>query len=210
MEENKFIAFFSKHWSKILLGLVAIACLGIWAERQAGERKSQSKLDYVTGNQLFEKFQKGEPISVEIAQTVLKRHPELHPKFDTLLALSLFSQAKFEEALPYATAATAQAKKHLPSLYQEYAAATLLISKGEYKEAYQSALDLFKQLNGEAEYQTLEAMNTLRLVFLAQKLGEEGQKIAFWKKLQAHPGYLSLEALFREGNISLADYFKAR
>lgn len=72
----------------------------------------------------------------------------------------------------------------------------------KYSEAYENALALQVKLTGHEEYQRLDAMNTLRLLFLAEKLGDAPQKALAWSKLQKHPAYPLIEPLFQEGALS--------
>ena len=134
------------------------------------------------------------------------RHPELHPKFDAMLALTFFSQANPSKGTQYAHSLIDHADSLLPPLYKEYAQATVLIAEENYVGAFQTALALQGKLDHE-EYPILDAMNTLRLLFLADQLGDETQKTALWAKLEKHPAYPTIQTLFHEGNVSLRDYF---
>jgi hypothetical protein len=214
MEEgNKFIPFLGKHWSKLLLGIVAIICLAVWAERLLWSNENQNKQDFIVVHQIFERFHKGEGLaeeSIEAAENILERHPELHPKYDAMLALTFFSQANERKAEKYARSLIEQVDSELPPLYQHYAKTTLLIAEKGYAQAFEEALALQEQLKGKSGYQTLDAMNTLRLLFLADTLGDTTQKNIFWKKLEKHPAYPSIQPLFHEGKLSLEDYIKRK
>jgi hypothetical protein len=210
-EENKFIAFVSKHWSKLLLGVLAVACLAVWAERFLKSDENQSRQDFLIVQQIFDKFQKGQNLqeeSLESAENILARHPELHPKYDAMLALAFFSQAKEAEGLKYAQLLLKKVKEELPPYYEAFARCTLLISEANYSQAYKDSLALHDMLQGQQRYQNLDAMNTLRLLFLAERLGDSQQKQAFWKKLEHHPGFAALQPLFHEGTLSLEHYIQ--
>jgi len=209
MEENKFITLLSRHWSKFLLGILALATLAIWSERLLNTGKSQNKHDFIIINQIFERFNRGEALStesIESAENILTRHPELHPKYDSMLALSFLSQSQIDKGAPYAQSIFERCNSELPPLHKQYALATFLISQENYSEAFDASLDLENKLQGQKNYQILEAMNTLRLVFLAVRMGDASQKNSFWKKLEQHPAYSCVESVFHEGKISLADY----
>jgi hypothetical protein len=208
-EENKFIALLGKHWSKLLLGLLVCACLAAWSERFLRADTKQSKHDFVVVNQIFDQFQKGGilPVeSIESAENILARHPELHPKYDPMLAHTFFSQAKGTQGMKYAQSIIQQVDSELPPLYKQYAYTTLLISAKNYSQAFEDSLALQERLTGQRDYQILEAMNLLRLLFLAERLGDTTQKNIFWKKLEHHPAYLCIQPLFQEGSLSLSDY----
>lgn len=209
MEENKFINFFSKHWSKLLLGFLAIASIAAWTERFLSSNHTQTTQDYLLANQIFERCQRGEHLdveSIEMAENILDRHPELHPKYDALLALTFFSQTKTDKGMKYARSLIEHVAATLPSYYKEYATTSLLIAEEKYDEAYLAAQKLETELKAEEGFPTLDAMNTLRLLFLADRLDNADQKRITWEKLEKHPSFLSIQPLFHEGSLSLSDY----
>lgn len=215
MEENKFIHFLSKNWQKILLGVLSIACIGVWSERLFRTNQRHSKEDFQVVNQIYDRFQKGEFLaaeSIEAVEGILGRHPELRPKYDLLLALTFFSQHKTLEGIHYARSMVERVSAQLPEYYKEYADNTFLIAEKKYQNAFTAALSLQDKLKGEEKYQNLDAMNTLRLFFLAEQLEDETQKKSSWEKLRSHSCYLSLQSVFQEGVLSLSDYsrFKSK
>ncbi len=210
MEENKLIALLSKHWSKILLGVLAVATIAVWSERLLRSNQQENKHDFFIAQQIYERFLKGEylPVeSIEATQNILDRHPELHPKYDLMLALTFFSQHKTAEGSRYASSLINHADKQLPVLYKDYAHTTLLISEGQYSKAFEAAASLEERLSHQTDYQTLDAMNTLRLLFLAHQLGDTTRTQIYWTKLSQHPAYASIASVFQAGNVSLTDYF---
>ncbi len=210
MEENKLIALVGKHWSKILLGILAIATIAAWSERLLHSNQKENKHDFFIAQQIFERFQKGEYLpaeSIESVQNILDRHPELHPKYDLVLALTFFSQQKAQEASHYARSLINHAQGHLPSAYKDYAHTTLLISEGHYVQAFGAATLLEEKLSALSDCQTLDAMNTLRLLFLARQLGDVAHEKTYWAKLTAHPAYGSITSVFQVGTLSLTNYF---
>lgn len=210
MEENKLITLLSKHWSKFLLGILAVATVAAWSERLLHSNQNENKHDFFIAQQIFERFHKGEYLpaeSIEAAQNILDRHPELHPKYDLVLALTFFSQQKPAEGTRYARSLINHAEQHLPPLYKDYAHTTLLISDGHYRDAFSAAITLEEKLASQTGYDTLDAMNTLRILFLAHELGEAAQQQTSWIKLSQHPAYASIASVFQAGNVSLTDYF---
>lgn len=210
MEENKLIAYLSQHWSKILLGILVLATIGAWTERLMHSNQKESKQDFFIAQHIFDRFQKGEYLpseSIESVQNILGRHPELHPKFDVVLALTFFSQQKGQEASQYARSLISHADKHLPLLYKDYAHTTLLISEGLYDQALFSALSLQERLSSESDCSALGGLNTLRLLFLARQLNRVEEEKLYWSQLTAHPAYEEIASVFQVGNISLNDYF---
>lgn len=208
-EENKFILFLNKHWSKLLLGVAIVVSITLWTERfyHSGEKKNTE--DFLIAQQIFEKFQKGQnlpPESLESAENIIDRHPELHSKYDAMMALTFFSQAREAEGLKYAQSLLKKIDTELPSFFEKYARCTLLISEANYSQAYQDSLALYHMVRGQSGYQTLDAMNLVRLIFLAERLGDVQHKQDFWNELEHHPGFASLKSLFHEGTLNLENY----
>ena len=58
----------------------------------------------MVANQIFERFLRGETLaseSIEMTEAILKRHPELHPKYDPLLAMTFQAQSNAAKAIEY-------------------------------------------------------------------------------------------------------------
>lgn len=207
--ENRYLVFLSKHWSKLVLSVLAVACVAAWSQRLLRKSSDENRHDFVLSQQMFDKFQKGaflSPESLETVENILERHPELHPKWDAWLALTFLSQADGDKSLLYAQSLLNRSFSELPHPYRDFAETTLLFLEEKYSEAYENALALQQKVAGHEEYKSLDAMNTLRLLFLAEKLGDASQKALAWTKLQKHPAYSLIEPLFQEGALSLADY----
>jgi len=210
MEEHKFLNFLGKHWSKLLLGFLAVASIAVWGERFFTANRSQTQQDFLVANQILEQFQKGETLPVESIETtelILERHPELHPKYDTMLAMTYLAQRNPSKGLPYAKATLEHVTQDLPPLYQSYAKTSHLIAEKRYPEAYKEAQDLYAQLQDNEAYSTLYAMNLLRLVSLEIEIGTQSEA---WEELKAHPAYASITPLFQEGTLSLEDWHSLR
>jgi len=211
MEENKFTDFLSKHWSKLLLGVMAIVCIAVWGERFLNSNRTHSKKDFLIANQILERFRSGEPLaveSIEAAENILKRHPELHPKYDAMLATTFFANQNSTKALPYAHSIIKRVDSDLPPFYRSYSETSLLIADQKYPLAFEEAKTLNTQLENQEGYENLYAMNLLRLVFLADTIGDDTIKKQAWEKLQHLPNYSKIESLFQEGKLTLQDYLQ--
>lgn len=209
MEENKFLYLFSRHWSKLLLAILALACLGVWGERFFKSKNSQVKNDFLIANKMYEKLQKGERLPVEsmdMIEKILKKHPELHTKFDPVLAATFFSEHNAVKGLLYAHATLEKVGNYLSSYYQTFANTSFSIIEGHYTGAFEEASSLSHQLENRPEYEALYAMNLLRLVFLADKLSLLESKQEAWEKLKSLPFHETLKTLFEEGSLTLEDY----
>jgi hypothetical protein len=208
MEENKFISFLFKYRSKVIFAMLVLTCAAVWYGRLSGKREGQSKHDYIVIHQMFEQFQKAGKIpveSLEVAEEILQRHPELHPKYDSLLALSFFAEHMAEKGARYAASLFERANPLLPSFYKEFAETSLLIAKGKYEEALAAATVLEHKLT-EEKYLSLEAMNLLRIFFLSDVLNDGANMKSYAQKIEKHPAYLTLQEIFQEGKLTLQDY----
>lgn len=210
MEENTFLNFFNKHWSKFLLGILALACIGAWSERYFRKHQQESKQDYIIAQKIFERFQKGEALeqeSLETTEAILKRHPEMHPKYDSLLALAFFAQHNSAQAIDYARASLNRVSDQLPECYKEYATTSLLMAQGNFQAALEKTIALDHKITGKEDYLILDGMNKLRLCFLAEKLQATEDTKTYWKALSHHPAFPEIKSIFQEGDLTLADYF---
>ncbi len=210
MEEHKFLNFFSKHWSKLLLGFLAIASIAAWGERFFSSNRSQSQQDFVVAGQILERFQNGETLpieSIETTELILKRHPELHPKYDMMLAMTYLAHANPSKGLPYTKASVGNANQDLPAFYKTYANTSHLIAEKRYKEAYSQAQALDVQLKNDDAHSTLYALNLLRQVSLEMEIGSRSEA---WEQLKAHPAFPSIATLFQEGSLLLEDWHSLR
>jgi hypothetical protein len=206
------LPFLSKHWSKLLLSALTIACVVAWGERFLKKSQSQSQSDFLVANKIFEQFQRGEPLqkeSIESTENLLLRHPELHAKFDPLLALTFYSHHDPVKGAHYARSLIEGSDPLLPPLYKEYAETSLLIEEGKYAPAFQAALALQEKLSDLEKYPSLRTMNRLRLLLLADQLGDQAQKSIYWKELERDPAYPTIQSLFQEGCLTLKDYIES-
>ncbi len=204
MEENKYLNFFTKHWSKLLLGFLAIASLAAWGERFFSANRMQSQQDFLIGAQILEQFYSGNTLpieSIETAEVILERHPELHPKYDTMLAMTYLSQRNPNKGLVYAKAPLKHVE--LPTPYLSYGATTLLIAEKRFDEAYQQAQALYTDLQGETTHTTLYGLNLLRLISLETEMGAHSTLL---EEFKSHPAYPEIISLFQKGTLSFEDW----
>ncbi len=211
MEENKFITFLSKHWQSLVYTVLILSCAGIWGERLFRRQHGNSKQDYLVANQIFERYRSGHPIaleSLEVAEKIVSKHPELHAKYDTMLSHCCLLQNTPEKALDYATQAIKRTETQLPAFYVSFSETTLEIARSNYDFAYEQASALEEHLQQDTGYEQLRAFNLLRLVFLSEKIDKGSERLAFLETLQQLPTYSSIAALFHEGQLSLSTFLE--
>ena len=124
---------------------------------------------------------------------------------------------------------TAFATDHVP-YYEEFAAITLQISRGDYSAALKQSQELKQKLLKDATTAKQErtfgdilfAYNLLRIAMLEQKSGTpEGEKAA-WSEWNSYTqastntasiraaSFYTLDSLFGEGSLTLGTYIKSR
>ncbi len=210
MEENKLIEWVRKHSSKFFIILLCCVATAFFAGRSASSKKSHSTKDFIVMRQLFDRLQTGEPLaaeSIQAAEAILSQHPELHPKYDPLLALSFFHQENSAKGIVYANAVLKRAEKLTSSPYQDYGNTSILIAQKKHADAFQQAQQLEEQLRDQTTFETLRVFNLLRLAFLAKEMGQPSLVKQAWECAQSLPSFAQVTPLFEEGSYTLKDFF---
>jgi len=241
MEDNPFVQWITDNVQKIFYtfagAFILLFALYFWLS--SGSAKAET--DYYNATQDFQTFQNASDSDDPVAQKaafdklnqILTRRPDLHAKYDGLIAQTFLNRNEVNEAKPFADATLSRVSKdHLP-LYIEYAQITLLIEQNQYSEALKRSVALKGQMTqlatqGEKEKQkrtfgdSLFAFNLLRIAMLEQKAGtpqEERNSWEEWKKYTTGTGnvqgidsksFFAVANLFSEGQISLNSYIDAR
>jgi hypothetical protein len=229
--ENRFTDFFAEYGNRVFYVIIALLALFFLIFRYTGSQEAQAIGDYISADSNLTKF-RATPASeilnpdgpFETLTNIIARHPELHQKYDGLIAQILVAKGQPQIADSFANPTFNRIEKdHLP-LYLDYAKASLLSSKGLYEEALKSSLTLKEQLSKvkeDSHDETLKAYNLLRIAFLNQQLGHEQDEKLAWKEfdswvksasqdLQGKKIWASLQSNFQQGGISLVDYIKIR
>lgn len=213
MEENKYLELLQKHWSKLVLAILLLACVSVWTQRLISSKTGQRTQDYFKIRQSLEKFSQGEMLSSEAiiaAENILLKRPDLHPQCNAMLAYSFFAMEKPEKASPYVRLLLDRAEKeNLPEYFLSFGSTSLLIGEKKFEQALFEARQLHYRIKEEKHVQTLCAMNLLRIVYLTHKTYQEELKQSSLEELQRHPQYSKIASLFQEGEVQLENYFAA-
>lgn len=212
MEENKFIEILRKHWSKLFLGFLAVACVLAWGERLFSSNRHNAKQDYFTAHQMLDRFQRGEPLSLEAledAERIVKVHPELHPACDAMLAYMFCFQKNLPKAITYAESTLSHVKEELAGSYADYSKTSILIAAKQYEPALSQAQELHEKLRNITSCPTLQGMNLIRIIFLADATKQQDLKEKAWAEFKKHPSFDKLAPLFQEGSLGLAEFLQA-
>ena len=176
----------------------------------------------------------------EQALTKLKNltdsYPELHSRYDGLIAQLLITQGDSEGARPYANRTFSRTAQNNLPYYSDFSHTTLLIANDQHQQALEKALALKDQLIENAAQNktapqnrnfgdTLFAYNLLRIAMLKKELGPPEEEIQAWKEWKqyariggqspsndyfAAEAFIALNNQVGEDNFSLLQYIEAR
>lgn len=211
MEENKIIDFLRAHGAKLCIALLVVIASVYFLEKKTASKVRDSKKDFILMHHLFEGVPEGEHLpleAIETAETILSHHPELHPNYDSLLALSFFGQENSAKAIAYGNSMIGRTEKLALSYYPLLARASLLIVDHDYVNALKSALALEEALKADSAHELLRAYNLLRIAFLAKTIKDPTLAGQAWKSVQELPSFALISPLFEQGSYSLNNYFE--
>lgn len=219
---------YGKILSLSFLGLIALLFI---VYRTVSSDSARAETDYYEAGQQYTLFQKNHSSEAfQQLQLILARRPELHSKYDGLIAQALINDNEAQAAEPYANLIFKRVHNDDVPHYETFAAITLLISKENYPEALKQSVALKQTLLKEATVAKNErtfgdllfAYNLLRVAMLEQKSGSPAGEQAAWSEwntyskastnsasIKAAPFY-TLDSLFGEGVLTLNNYIKAR
>lgn len=190
----------------------------------------KAEQDYMLADNLFQKLElesnltSGDSATLAQLSTILKQHPELHGKYDGLMAQVLLVHGEIEPASAYANAALLRTRSEDAPYYTDFAETTLIIAKQQYDEALQRSLALQQRMRDRATQaanqrsfgDTFYAFNLMRIAMLQQALGLKEDERSTWKEwryfVTTSRDLFLKEALetFEEGQVSLLSYVTAR
>ena len=201
------------------------------------QRKSQN--DFIKANFSFQQWvssSEHKPEVFELLNKVIKRHPELHPKFDGLIVERLLGRDKVDEASAYVKPMFERIKEVCP-YHAAFASTSLNIAQGKLQDALMQSKKLKTTMENDASFwesqnkfprygSILYAYNLLRIALLQKNTGTSKDELSAWNELQKIAGwseegsndsiyydpeaYHLLEKNFRIGSISILDYIQHR
>lgn len=223
--ESRFMEFLSEYGKKVLYILLFLIAIFIFMYRMSVGSTAGAIQDYLNADSdylLLKESTTNEATSpggpYEKILDILKRHPELHGKYDGLIAQAFLAKGNADLALPFAEQSLDLTEQnHLP-LYADFSKITLLISKEKYNDAYRSSLELKKQIEeNEKNFSTnvLYIFNLLRLAELEQQVGTQKGELVALKELlklakEGSEGMQALAANYQEGDVSLISYLERK
>jgi len=201
------IEWLQKHLFVIVGSVIAICALIAWMVSQG------SSTDYRLADALFNRWNGTSGKELVQLTKLLKRHPELHAKYDGRIAQKLllcsekglaasFSQSIFkrvESAFPY---------------YAEFSRTSLLIGEKKFSAALSSAQELQKQIQSSPSYKMLSSYNLLRIAILQQTLHTSPQEeLTAWQAFEENQDpetYAQICRNFQKNDVSLKEFIQHR
>lgn len=170
--------------------------------------------------------------SLEKLKEITNTYPELHSRYDALIAQLLIAMNNPEEAKEYAERSIDRTAQDNLSTYNNFSKTTMLIADGAYNQALVESKSLktsmlqsfttstFQDDENQNFTANLFAYNLLRIAMLEKEAGTpDGEKEAWkeWKKYAEnsnHPvlteAFTTIDRQLKEGEFSLNQYIKAR
>jgi hypothetical protein len=183
--------------------------------------------DFFSASALYQKWAGGDLNDRELLkklEALLDRHPELHPKFDALIAERLLMWDEPKGAALYLTSALDRVDEN-SSFYSQFAKTTLAVSEGKFVHALEDAKSLREEMSQDPTLMTggkgmhwggmLYAFNLIRIAMLEQEAGSKEGEVAAWDELiglreKDEEAFTLINYHFREGALSLFDYIQHR
>lgn len=161
--------------------LIAVLLL-FTAYRYLASAAVQNEQEFISAESAMQTLASGSDTdaSLQKLQAILKKHPELHAKYDGQIAQALLTAQNPSEAAPFAERTLKRTQGETPAPYLDYSATTLLIADGKYPEALKAA----QALKAHTEYPTLYAFNLLRIALLNRELKQPQEEKAAWAEVK--------------------------
>ena len=243
--EHPYFQWVIKQRKYIPYASLAFLAFIIIAFRFITEKTEKTEANYLLAESYFSMIQhsiQNEAEAENIAPALIKlrnitdTYPELHSRYDGLIAQLLITQGNSAEARPYAERALSRTARDKIPFYPEFSRTTLLIEDNQRKEALEQALALQSHLSENASLNatdllnrnfgdTLFAYNLLRIAMLKKELGPPEEELKAWKEweqyaninglkspnnLIAPNAFTDLNKQIGEDNFTLVQYIHAR
>jgi len=226
--------WFSSHLSIVITGALSIVLLLVGVSRFLGWFQGNAQVDFVAADLAYQNW-KGNPDTLAKLEKLIGKHPELHAKYDGVIAQKLLSTSEHGLASSYASANLSRIEGFSP-YYTEFARGSIMIAKGSLKEALASAKTLRNSMEGDTAFwakkssvvghgSLLYGYNLLRIAMLEGAAGSPDGELAAWHELKANAGwlgnkpdsktydpeaYLLIQKNFQKQNTSLLDFIHHR
>lgn len=234
LEEHPVVQWFAENGKSLLYALGGGILLFILGYKLVNGTGSKSEADFLQAQGDFVRFQESPDREIQEESfkklvALLDRHPELHAKYDGLIAQTLLNRSQTAEAQKFAQGALDRTRSENDPFYSDFAQTTMLIAESKYADALQRAEALKQKMlplvTKERNFGgLLYADNLVRIGMLQQQLGDTKGELQTWQEWKKLAGFskessvneidpLSFQAinsLYSEGKISLMNYIEFR
>lgn len=220
MENRRYIPYFFV----FVLALIALGykfASGSSASAEANYQLADGYWERIQQNISDETGLKKQENALVQLEKIINQYPELHSKYDGLMAQLLLAYGRSDDAIPYAKRTQDRTSTLQDPAYQTFSESTLLIAEGRHQEALKKTLDLKEKLLKMPENHLLLPYLYIRIAMLYQGMGEKDLEILAWDEwLQYANGegvkkpdpnaLATISTLFSEGAFTLSKYIEMR
>jgi len=222
------------HMNVVLTCGIAVIAVLFGAARFLGWFRGDAQVDFVAAEVAYHKWEGGKEALLKL-EKIIRRHPELHAKYDGAIAQKLLSSSERGLANSYASAALKRVGSFSP-YYTQFANVSLMIAEGNLADALGEAKGLKKSMESDDSFwerqshvvrygSLLYAYNLLRIAMLEKTAGSGEGELLAWKELKQNAGwqgadivsktydpeaYVLIRENFQKQEISLLDYINHR
>lgn len=240
LEDNPYLHWISNNGRLLLYIILGIIILAFIIYRFNSSSHTKAGNDYLLAERNYQliqnpsaKDEKSQQDALNQLGEILKRQPDLHPKYDGLLAQILLNRNEISQAKEFANLALGRTSEENKPFYTDFTQTTLLIAEKQYAEALKTSLSLKQKMLENAQLpsnergfgDTLFALNLLRIAILQQELGSTSDELQTWAEWKQYAGlskekapnknidskaFQNVYSQFEEGKLSLINYIDAR
>jgi hypothetical protein len=214
-------------------GVAAVLMIGMMAVSKWV--KGDPQIDYLTAEAAYNHWEGSKGEQFTKLQKIIRKHPELHAKYDSAIAQKLLSSSEGGLASSYGKAVLKRMGGFSP-YYKDFSYGSLMVADQQYAEALQSAKALKSAMDADEAFWEkksavvrhgciLYAYNLLRIAMLEKTIGTPAGELSAWLRLKENAGwhgtqptsktydaeaYLLIQENFQTQEVSLLDYIKHR
>jgi hypothetical protein len=227
----------SLDWMKshlsVVVGVSAVLMIGMMAVSKWV--KGDPQIDYLAAEAAYNHWEGSKGEQFTKLQKIIRKHPELHAKYDGAIAQKLLSSSEGGLASSYGKAVLKRMGDFSP-YHKDFSYGSLMVADQQYAEALQSAKALKSAMDADEAFWKkksvvvrhgciLYAYNLLRIAMLEKTAGTPAGELSAWRDLKENAGwhgtqptsktydpeaYLLIQENFQNQEVSLLDYIKYR
>jgi hypothetical protein len=194
-------SFFRKYKDKILMGAAfSLMGLAFFIKLVTGSERVLN--DFYQSNTFLAKFKAEKDVDLKAVSNLMKKHKELAPIFAPYLEQEYVLKGDIKRAKEISEESLKRLS-FIDPLYREYAAVSILVEEGKYKEALARSLLMKERLNKE-KVPNLFGLNLVRISFLESILGSSKSLEKWEEAKEAISNELYLH--FSDEGLTLFDF----